>query len=584
MTGFKVTQMIRARHALKFTVLVAGVGLLICSALLISGCQTQTDTAEAATSEDLEIDMDSMDFEYTDRDQDPTYDEDEATYISLADGATTIDGNGASVEGDVVTITEEGTYVVTGELSDGQLLVTLDSETKAQVVLAGVTIHNEDGPAIYITQADKVFITLADGTENVLTDGSEYTLEDDSDEPYATLFSKDDLTINGSGTLTVTSSYRHAICSKDDLVITGGTFYVTSVEDAIRGRDAVKILDGTFVIESGEDAIKSNNDEDGTKGFVSIDGGTFTINAGDDALHAETVLLINDGDIDIQSCYEGLEGEQIYINGGDIEITASDDAINASLRDTVSGTTTDATTDGTASDMGGMGDMGDMGGEAPTNRGMSDSSASGGTAPGDGFDSDTTSGVSTQIAITNSEAPSDMGNMQNMGGGGTMGGTMSGSSESCLIQINGGYLVIEAGGDAIDSNGYLEINGGTIYANGPASGEDFVLDAEYSAELNGGTVIMLGGMTMPQTFDSGSQAYIYTNVSGSAGDLVALVDSSGNVLASFESLESFQVIIASSAEIAEGDSVTVVVGGTLSEDGSTVSGGTSTVATAQLAS
>ena len=114
---------------------------------------------------------------------------------------------------------------------------------------------------MYVKQADKCFITLADGTQNALTDGAEYVLEDGSDEPYATLFSRADLTLNGTGALTVTSAYRHAVCSKDDLVITGGTYVVNAVEDALRGRDCVKIADGDFTLIAGGDGIKSNKDK-----------------------------------------------------------------------------------------------------------------------------------------------------------------------------------------------------------------------------------------------------------------------------------------------------------------------------------
>lgn len=197
-----------------------------------------------------------------------------------------MEGNGATVDGSTVTITAEGVYVVSGSLDDGQLAVEAPEDAKVQIVLAGATIHNEDGPAVYVKQADKCFITLADGTQNALTDGAEYVLEDGSDEPYATLFSRADLTLNGTGALTVTSAYRHAVCSKDDLVITGGTYVVNAVEDALRGRDCVKIADGDFTLIAGGDGIKSNKDTKATKGFVSIDGGTFVIEAGDDGIHA----------------------------------------------------------------------------------------------------------------------------------------------------------------------------------------------------------------------------------------------------------------------------------------------------------
>lgn len=241
------------------------------------------------------FDVAALDLEYSNRDKDASYDDASATHIVLSGATDTVDGDGASVEGSTVTISAEGTYVVSGSLDDGRLVVEVADTDKVQVVLNGASIHNEDGPAFYVRQADKCFVTLADGTTNTLTDGTDYVLEDGSDEPYATLFSRADLTLNGSGTLTVTSSYRHAVCSKDDLVITGGTYVVDAVEDALRGRDCVKIADGDFTLTAGGDGIKSNKDTKATKGFVSIDGGTFTIQAGDDGIQAQTYLRIAGG-------------------------------------------------------------------------------------------------------------------------------------------------------------------------------------------------------------------------------------------------------------------------------------------------
>ena len=241
------------------------------------------------------FDVAALDLEYSNRDRDASYDDASATHIVLSGATATVDGDGASVEGSTVTISAEGTYVVSGSLDDGRLVVEVADTDKVQVVLNGASIHNEDGPAFYVRQADKCFVTLADGTTNTLSDGTDYVLEDGSDEPYATLFSRADLTLNGSGTLTVTSSYRHAVCSKDDLVITGGTYVVDAVEDALRGRDCVKIADGDFTLTAGGDGIKSNKDTKATKGFVSIDGGTFTIQAGDDGIQAQTYLRIAGG-------------------------------------------------------------------------------------------------------------------------------------------------------------------------------------------------------------------------------------------------------------------------------------------------
>ena len=203
--------------------------------------------SESSAFEDVvaAFDVSALDLDYSKRDLDASYDEASATHIALSGSSASVDGSGAAVDGSTVTISSEGTYIISGELSSGQIVVDASDDAKVQLVLAGATIHNENGPAIYAKNVDKCFVTLADGTQNSLSDGTDYTLEDDSDEPYATLFCRCDLTINGTGALNVTANYRHGICSKDDLVVTGGTLNVTAVEDCLRGRDCVKIADGS---------------------------------------------------------------------------------------------------------------------------------------------------------------------------------------------------------------------------------------------------------------------------------------------------------------------------------------------------
>lgn len=229
------------------------------------------------------IDIPGMDFAYSDRDKDASYDEAAATKIALAGQGATVSGEGAAVEGSTVIITAAGTYVVSGELTAGSLTVNAGDADKVQIVLSGASIRNEVGSALNIQQADKVFVTLAAGSQNTLADGASYTLAEGEDEPNAALYSKADLTINGTGALTVEGNYRHGVNSKDDLVVTGGTLTVTAKEDGLRGKDCVKVADGSFAITAGGDGVKSNNDEDPTRGFVSIDGGTFAVEAGDEA-------------------------------------------------------------------------------------------------------------------------------------------------------------------------------------------------------------------------------------------------------------------------------------------------------------
>ena len=304
----------------------AGMGLIL--ALSLVGCASApSEAASASTSAATAVasmpvstvsneGLEAYDLEYSNRDLDASYDAAAATKIDLS-----------SVKGDV-TIDAAGTYVLSGTMN-GCVIIDISEEEKVQVVLAGVTITNQTGPCIFVKQADKCFITLAEGTTNTLTDGASCALEDGEDEPNAALFSKEDLTINGTGALSIAANYRHGIKSKDDLVITGGTITINAVEDALNGKDCVKICGGTFTLNAGEDGIQASNDTDAGRGFVAIDSGTFAITAGDDGIHAETLLRIAGGNVDIQKSYEGLEGLEVRIDGGTVSVVSSDDGLNA---------------------------------------------------------------------------------------------------------------------------------------------------------------------------------------------------------------------------------------------------------------
>ena len=558
-----------------------GVFCVVFTALMGCSAQAEGDTSsnDSSSSVSTEINIDEMDLDYTKRDKDASYNESIATHIVLTESGAAVSGEGAAVEGSTVTVSQAGTYVISGSLDEGQLIVDTSDEDKVQLVLAGVTIHNEVGPAIYIKNADKTFVTLAEGSTNVLSDGSEYVLEENSDEPYATLFSKDDLTINGTGTLVIQGNYRHGICSKDDLVITGGTIQVTASEDALRGRDCVKILDGTFNLESGQDAIKSNNDEDGTKGFVSVDGGTFTINAGDDAVHAESVLFVKNGTVNVEACYEGYEAEQIYINGANTHIVASDDALNAAARSSSQGDSRAMeegvldTRGGSQADAGRAGASGGtVGGTAPSAsadddvKGAAGDSMQGGAMSGNNFSSTTTIPQNVQPGEPGGTAPNNSANTEAQGGMNEA--PEAGNDASCLIQINGGYTVLDASGDGVDSNGSVEITGGVLLVSGPTSDGDGAFDYDKSATISGGTVIMVGSSGMAQSFTSGTQAFAFANVSGKAGDSLAICDNEGNVIASFTASKSFATVLVSCPLFTEGSEYSLVVGGAVSESNS----------------
>lgn len=284
--------------------------------------EMQTAIDEAMSNADIDItDM------FTKRDLAGTYDKSEAVKITLSGKTATCNSSNVQIEDGVVTIKAAGVYILSGTLSDGTIIVDAGDEDKVQLVLDGVSITAADYAAIYAKNADKVFVTLADGAENSLTVSGDYVQTDDNNVD-AVIFAKCDLTLNGTGSLTVKDTTGHGIVSKDDLVVTGGTYTIDSQDHCLNGKDSVRIADGTFNLSCDEDGIHAGND-DQQDGYVYIEGGDINISVGDDAIHAEGMLIISGGDIDISKSYEGIEGHKILVTGGDIDVISSDDGFNA---------------------------------------------------------------------------------------------------------------------------------------------------------------------------------------------------------------------------------------------------------------
>ncbi len=253
----------------------------------------QTDTvAEATVTETVES------AEYSA----PSESSSNHTQINLSDSGSSCSSSYVDIDGDTVTITKKGVYELSGSLSDGQIIVDADG-AEVELILNNVSISNDSSAVIYVKQAETVYITLEENSVNKLSTTGEYEAIDENDID-AVIFSKDDLIITGSGSLTVDNDYGHGIVGKDDLTIVSGTYEITCAEDALSGNDS-----------------------------ITVESGTYTINSGDDAIHSDLETVINGGTINIESCEEGIEGATVTINGGDINLTASDDGINAASDD-----------------------------------------------------------------------------------------------------------------------------------------------------------------------------------------------------------------------------------------------------------
>jgi len=406
---------------------------------------------------------------YSEEDLNTSY-SDSDTKIELSGETAKITGEGASYADGNITITKAGTYVFSGEFS-GQIITDVGEEDLVHIVFNGVTIMNTDSSVFNGATGRKIVLTLVDGTTNTITDGTSYNYADGEDEPDATFFVKQDLTVNGNGTLNISSNYATALKAKDNLIILGGTLNIESVGKAIKGTDS-----------------------------VTIENADITINVEDDGITTDGALVINSGTIKMEKVGEGLEAVTIDINGGTIDIVASDDGINA--------------------------------------RGLIDDSAS-----------------DEEKEAYGEENQADT-----------------------YFRITGGTVNVTAGGDAIDSNGQVYIEGGSLTASGPASGQEVALDYNGTATITGGSFVATGLQGMFESFDSSStqnfiNVFYSTAVSG--GTEVKVTDKSGNVVLSYTPTNDFTAVILSSDKLVTGETYTVSAGSNSEEI--TISAGENTI-------
>ena len=250
-------------------------------------------------------DSEEEDSQFTANDLNGDWSDTAATHITLTGDGGRVSGSGAYLLDGSVYIIYPGRYVLSGELTGGSVIIDASKEDKVWLLLDGVSLHREDSAAIVVEQAKKVFLTLADGTENVISCGAQYSAEAMAAGIDGAVWSRDDLTVNGEGSLTVTAPYKHGIVCNDDLVIAGGTIHITAAKDGVHVNDSVSFTNADLTIYAGDDGITVSNDE--TTSWLYIESGT----------------------INIPSCYEGLEADDITIAGGVIDIRPTDDGINA---------------------------------------------------------------------------------------------------------------------------------------------------------------------------------------------------------------------------------------------------------------
>ncbi len=500
------------------------------------------------------------------------------TQIVLNGDSISVDGSGAVVNNNTVTINAGGSYAISGNLNDGQIMV--DTDSAVTLTLNGVNVKNSSSAPLYVANAEQTTIVLADGSQNYLEDSANYVLASaEEDEPNAALFSKDDLVFSGNGTLTVIGNYNDGIVSKDVLTILGGTFNVTAVDDGIRGKDLLQIENGTFVVNAGGDALKSDEEDDPTLGVINIVAGNFTINAGGDAITAFTTVQINSGEFDLTAgggsnnvisadlSAKGIKaGTSVVIETGNFVIDTADDGIHSNNAVTINnGTFVIAS-----------GDDG-IHGDATVDINNGDinilQSYEGIESAVITINAGTIHVVASDDGINVAGGNDGSGFGGGPGRGGAPGQETFGGTSDYMLYINGGYIYVDAQCDGLDANGIIQMTGGIVLVNGPTMNGNGALDYDGGFTLSGGILVAAGSAGMAQApGQTSTQNSILVGFDNTlaAGTLVHIQDSAGNELLTFAPSKEFQTIVFSSPELVTGGTYEVYTGG--SSDGTVTDG------------
>lgn len=597
--------------------------LLLAGLMLLSACGGAdayggvTDSLPGAEDAETLAAADPGDI-FTERDFETEYDENAAAVIELLGDSAACTSDAVKISGSSITISDEGTYVLRGCLQ-GTIIVNADKTDKTQLVLDGVSIESADSAAIYALQADKVFVTTAEGTENSLANGGSFVNAEENNVD-AVIFSKTDLTLNGSGTLTVTSPAGHGVVSKDSLKLTGGVYNISCAAHALDGKDEVSISDGSFLLSSGKDGIHAENDEDTGLGSVYIGGGSFDITAEGDGISAAGSLRIDGGVFGIVAGGGSENGEKVssdswgsFMGGGHGNMPgAAPGGMPGGMSPPSGGLSVpgetppaagfEADAEDESTSMKGVKADGSIvitSGEfvinsaddaVHSNVSVSISGGSFELATGDdGVHAEQTLTVTDglinitesyeglealdvlitggDICITASDdGINAAGGTDASGAGGRDGmfvGPMGGSSSSSdgSIVITGGTINVTATGDGLDANGCIEMSGGYVTVCGPTQGDTATLDYDSTALITGGTFIGTGASGMAQSFSDAAQGLIAVSVGNqAAGALIEVHDSAGELLLSYEPPLPYAVFIYSCPELVSGREYTLNVG------------------------
>ncbi|MBP3441447.1 MAG: carbohydrate-binding domain-containing protein [Clostridia bacterium] len=542
--------------------------------LFTCGCSSAQNPEEttAPTAQTAEITTLSAGDMFSDRDVNADYNESDCAKITLADNKSTSTDNSVNIAGNTITISAEGDYILSGKLTDGQIIVNCKDTEKPRLILNSAEITCKTSAPVYVKEADKVVITLADKTQNSLSVSGEFKNIDENNIDSA-VFSKSDLTFNGNGTLKVSCTNGHGIVSKDDLVFSGGSYTVYAGSHAIDANDSIRATDSSFKLTSGKDGFHAENTDDASLGFIflqkcsfetvsegdgidssssiSIESGTYKITSGSGSANAEAKqeefaphMNQTSSTADDTVSAKGIKsGGDLSINGSSIICDSADDAIHSNSSLAVNATLTlKSGDDGIHAD--------------------SDTVIKGGTVTisesYEGIEGQTVSITGGTITIKSSDdGINAAGGVDESGFGGGMKRDNFAADNNSYVKISGGKITIDAGGDGVDSNGSLEVTGGETYVWGPTNSGNGALDYGSSAVISGGIFVATGMSGMAMNFTSATnQGAMLANVSGT--NSLKVKTSDGKEILSCSPVKSYQCAVISCPEITQGNTYNVL--------------------------
>lgn len=549
-------------------------GIILSLTLLVTGtigCATTKESSNvesASASVSTTTALKAMSVNYDNDDYYFNWKDSSYKTIGLTGNSATVKGEGLAVQGSVITISASGVYEITGTLTDGSIVVDVNKDTDKEtvfLVLNKANIQSQTSAPIYIKDAKKAVILLENGTENSVTGGSGNIVNADG-EPSAAIFSKSDLTISGTGSLRVKADNNDGITSKDDLKITDGTLTVTAKADGLVGKDSLSVKNGSLNITSGKDGLRSTNETDEGKGNVILQNGQFTITAINDAIQAARVVQIDDGKFDLNSgggypgktissgndfggrpgqnatttkssveeeSKKGLKaGQGILINGGNINVSSYEDSVHSNQDVAINGGILTL-------------QSGDDAIHAETNLLINKG----------------------EITIKNSYESLEGTNITVNDGKIIATSTDDGinvNSNKGVLTITGGEVALNANGDGTDSNGSINMTGGTVYVDGPTANNNGSIDYDGSFTISGGTLVASGSSGMAEAPSTNTQPSIlmYYNSTQAAGTTISLKDRDGNSIVTYTPSKQYSSVAISSPKLSVGSTYTLYNGTT----------------------